>query len=388
MQSLVSRADQCMSDHTDFNKAKDEFDEWYQIAHGTVQDSSNPNGTAQVVKQRLELIKNVSSRMTEGQHLLNCTSEALAKVLTTTEEPQQVEMKTALSNMRKNVDQLTINMGKELSTMKNSVQRWDIYNEALEEINTWLSDTEDNIKETPDSKGQLGEMKTSSQRFKYIAEELKKKQEAMEKLKKEARELSTMSNDESIYQQFIEVEVRLDQNYKRCQEIKGFIEKEVEEYNTYQQNMQETEKWLLQISFQLMAHNSLYITTREQTQQQLEQHETLLDQIKLYQASLEKVRAKGEAQVARYISSNPDIKATIDKQHQNVQESYNSLLHTATQIKNRLTDSLEKFKEYEETLESIIENIEKWEPEIAEELEKPIDTIEMAINELDNIRVS
>ena len=225
MQSLVSRADQCMSDHTDFNKAKDEFDEWYQIAHDTVQDSSNPNGTAQVVKQRLELIKNVSSRMTEGQHLLNCTSEALAKVLTTTEAPQQVEMKTALSNMRKNVDQLTINMGKELSAMKNSVQRWDIYNEALEEINTWLSDTEDNIKETPDSKGQLGEMKTSSQRFKYIAEELKKKQEAMEKLKKEARELSTMSNDESIYQQFIEVEVRLDQNYKRCQEIKGFTEK-------------------------------------------------------------------------------------------------------------------------------------------------------------------
>ena len=45
-----------------------------------------------------------------------------------------------------------------------------------------------------------------------------------------------MSNDESIYQQFIEVEVRLDQNYKRCQE------KEVEEYNTYQQNMQETER--------------------------------------------------------------------------------------------------------------------------------------------------
>ena len=270
--------------------------------------------------------------------------------------------------------------------MKNSVQRWDIYNEALEEINTWLSDTEDNIKETPDSKGQLGEMKTSSQRFKYIAEELKKKQEAMEKLKKEARELSTMSNDESIYQQFIEVEVRLDQNYKRCQELKEFIEKEVEEYNTYQQNMQETEKWLLQISFQLMAHNSLYITTREQTQQQLEQHETLLDQIKLYQASLEKVMAKGEAQVARYISSNPDIKATIDKQHQNVQESYNSLLHIATQIKNRLTDSLEKFKEYEETLESTIENIEKWEPEIAEELEKPIDTIEMARNELDKIR--
>ena len=50
MQSLVSRAEQCMSDHTDFNKAKEEFDEWYHIAYGTVQDSCNPNGTAQAVK--------------------------------------------------------------------------------------------------------------------------------------------------------------------------------------------------------------------------------------------------------------------------------------------------------------------------------------------------
>merc|ERR1712106_877405 len=212
------------------------------------------------------------------------------------------------------------------------------------------------------------------------------KQVSMEKLKKEARELSTVSEDKSVYQQFIEVEKRLEQNSKRCQEIKGHIETEVEDYNSYPQNMQETEKWLLQISFQLMAHNSLYITTREQTQQQLEQHEQLLDQIKAYQASLEKVRTKGDAQVARYINSNPNIKATNDKQHQNVQESYNSLLHTATQIKNRLMDSLEKFREYEETLESIIENIEKWEPEISEELSKPVDNIEMATEELDNIR--
>ena len=119
-----------------------------------------------------------------------------------------------------------------------------------------MNDAEDRIKETPDSKGQLGEMKTSLQRFKYISEELKKKQESMEKLKKEARELSTISEDESVYQKFEEVEKRLEQNSKRCQEIKSFIETEVEEYNSYQQNM-------------------LYITTREETQQQLVQHEQL-----------------------------------------------------------------------------------------------------------------
>ena len=90
----------------------------------------------------------------------------------------------------------------------------------------------------------------------------------------------------------------------------------------------------------------------------------------------------------RYKASNPDIKATLDKQQQNMQESYNSLLQTATQIKNRLVDSLEKFKEYEDTLQSIFDNIEQWEPEIGEELAKPVESLDMAKTELDNIRVS
>ena len=83
----------------------------------------------------------------------------------------------------------------------------------------------------------------------------------------------------------------------------------------------------------------------------------------------------------------PELSGNISKQHQNVQESYNSLLQTATQIKNRLLDSLEKFGEYEETLQSIFENIERWEPEIAETLSKEVDTMDEASTELETVRV-
>ena len=64
------------------------------------------------------------------------------------------------------------------------------------------------------------------------------------------------------------------------------------------------------------------------------------------------------------------------------------LLQTATQIKNRLLDSLEKFKDYEDTLQSIFENIDKWEPEIVEELSKTVETIDEVTEELENVRVS
>lgn len=80
------------------------------------------------------------------------------------------------------------------------------------------------------------------------------------------------------------------------------------------------------------------------------------------------LRTKGYCQIERYVKTTPSIKSTIEKQLSNVQDSYNSLLHTAKQIKTRLDESLEKFIEYEKTLESIMENLEKVEEELGTEV--------------------
>jgi nesprin-1 len=50
------------------------------------------------------------------------------------------------------------------------------------------------------------------------------------------------------------------------------------------------------------------------------------------------VKAKGHGQIERYIVTTPSIQETIERQLHNVQDSYNSLLHTAIQIKVRPRD--------------------------------------------------
>jgi nesprin-1 len=57
-----------------------------------------------------------------------------------------------------------------------------------------------------------------------------------------------------------------------------------------------------------------------------------LGDIQKYQATLDDVKAKGHGQIQRYIGTTPSIQETIEKQLCNVQDSYNSLLHTALQI--------------------------------------------------------
>ena len=388
MQTQVSRNEQGLSDHTDFTKAKSDFDEWYEFAYGTLQDNSCLSGSEDDMRKQLESVKGISSRLTEGQHLLSCASDSLAKILSSTEIETIEEFKSNTSDMRKNLDQLGIDVSKAIALLKNSIQRWDLHNSSVDELAAWLEETEANFVTDTISNGMLGEMKTSLQRTKYTEEEIDKKLESLKKMTSEASELAALSGEPETSEKTFDLNKRLIVLQSKCDGCRNSIEMEIEEYNSYNQNMQETEKWLLQISFQLMAHNSLYITTREMTQQQLDQHEQLLNEIKSYQLIIDNVRGLGEKLGNRYQESNPELLINITKQHQNVQESYNSLLHTATQIKNRLLDSLEKFGEYEETLQSIFENIERWEPEISETLTKPIHTLNEASNELETVRVS
>lgn len=77
---------------------------------------------------------------------------------------------------------------------------------------------------------------------------------------------------------------------------------------------------------------------------------------------LDDLKSKGISQIHRYVSSTPSIQSVVEQQLSNIQDSYNSLYNTAQQIKARLEESLLKFKQYEDMLESIWSNLDEYQP--------------------------
>ena len=228
-------------------------------------------------------------------------------------------------------------------------------------LQKWLSDVKIVLAEPFNSMGELCEMKTALEKYRNISGEITKREEELSTLETAAKDLP---GQDSEMPSIGELRMELGAQKAVCDEMMASTEKEIEQSNTYSQSLQEVEKWLLQMNFQLMAHNSLYITSRDQTKEQIEHHEDLMGQIRNYQGTLDAAREEGGARVARYVRDRPDMKTRIEKQHQNFQESYNSLLQTGTQIKNRLADSLAKFQEYEDALDNIARNLEALEPKI------------------------
>lgn len=385
-QSLVSKIEKGLSDHTEFLKAKQELESWLQTAHGTVQDSVGV-GSEKEIKEKLETVRLVSTRMTEGQHLLTVLQDAFAKVINNTQADKQEVFREDVQNLRNSWDTLSMDVTSIQAQLKSHLARWDDYNESKRQMENWLGEMENALLEGPNSRGELGEMKTLLERYKNLLSEVTDKESNLNRLRSEGGELSSWAKQGSVLDEVNRLRLRYEKVSNACKVKKEEVESEIQEYNQYHQSLQETEKWLLQVSFHLMAHNSLYITNREQTEEQIAQHEILLDDIRKYQATLDEVKNKGQGQIARY-GGAPGIRDAIEKQLNNVQDSYNSLLQTALQIKNRLCDSLAKFKEYEDTLESIMVNLDEYEPVINEALEKPAVDLEDAQKQLEAARVN
>ncbi|KAK3865215.1 hypothetical protein Pcinc_029165 [Petrolisthes cinctipes] len=378
LQSLVVIAQKTLTDHTEFVTAKTEFEEWLQRSQGTVTDCQDDSGSEAEVRDKLDTLKLVSTRLSEGQHLLGVMSDTFTRALNLTHLDQQEQIREDFTRLRVDWDHFNISLTSTQSKLKNAVSRWEEFSEAQTRLDTWLVEVEEVLVDTPDSRGEVAEMRTFLDRYKHIALQIQEKHEEVNTLLDDAESFSEKAGDEGILECVEEAEAKWEHLSTRCAEITAQLEEEITDFSQYQLALQDTEKWLLQISFQLMAENSLYICNREQTEEQIESHNQQLEDIVDYQQTLDEVKNKGRKQIDRYIGSVPAIQDKIERQLHNIQESYNSVLGTANHIQKRLTESLAKFEEYEAILESIEKNLQEWKPIITEENDTSIQTMEEA----------
>lgn len=323
----------------------------------------------------------MSSRLPEGKQLLNIVQDAFTKATHLTPDDKQDALHSNMFDLRKSWDNFTANVQNTTDLLKSALSRWEEHNEQMIRFEKWLNDTEKLLAVSPNTHGELSEMKMILERFKHLSNEINEKENDLKRIIDDTHELGVWAQSATKPEDINKLQSRWEKVKADCDDQIQNISTEIDDYSAYYQRLQDAEKWLLQVSFQLMAHNSLYITNRAQTQEQIDQHEILLNDVQKYQANIDDLKAKGYNQIERYESTSPNIRGTIETQLKNVQDSYDSLLNTSVQIRNRLQDSLGKFEEYENILDGILKNLEDYESIIGD-LDEPATTLEMAQSQL------
>lgn len=310
----------------------------------------------ETTRTNLETVQAIYNRLPEGQSLYVIVKESYEKTINSRSEADCVAVDSDMANLGILWDNLETQVNNAMKILKAALLKFDNFNDRKHKIDKWLTEQENDITIGGDNRGDLGEMRTALERF------LSKKEVVLEK-KEELCQMGELVSELQVPQLEIDLratECRLLGIDNKYESKVNELQKEIIEIVQYNQSLQDIEKWLLQISFQLMAHNSLYISNKEQTKEQLLQHDILLSDIQNYQRNIDALQSMGQKQISMYEPFNPYIRSTIEKHIQNIQESYNSLLFTSLQIKNRLEDSLKKFQEYEDTIDDIEKKLDSY----------------------------
>jgi nesprin-1 len=361
VQSLLSKAEKSVTDFTDFFTARDSFDNWYAKTSGAMSDYSSTEVSKECLQSNIREMKNLIACSTEGQHLFNCVAEAFAQVAPTSPDEEVCKMREIIKDQKLKYETLNVDLNKNVSELERALQRWKDFEKGTNKISDWSKEKLNELRNLPESRGEIGEMKTQQERLISICNDILTEKSNLDSLNNEATYLAKVSSDRSGLETVKTLKDKLGSLESECRKHQDHLQKEIDDYSHYHQQVQNIEKWLLQMSFQLMAHNSLYISTKEQAVEQMNQHDSLMKEIHEYQSTIDDAKAKGNQQSTKYKKIKPEMKSTLDRQHQNIQESYNSLLQTGAQIKNRLLDSISKFQEYEDTLDSVARNLDNWE---------------------------
>lgn len=349
---FVMKAEKRQAEQTNFLLYKEQLENWIKEKSNMVKDHNELANEA-TLRTNLETLNVIYNRLPEGQSLYVIVKDAFEKSKHTMPEMDKLNIEGDMEKLQAHWDQLETDVNDALGKVKSALLKFETYQENRQKFERWLMEKEDQLSTVFDNRGDLGEMKTVVERYRLHKQEILNRKPDIDQLVQEGTEISKWPQNEKELQNLKALESRYNQLDGKCDAMINQVQVDLEEFVDYNQMLQETEKWLLQVSFQLMAHNSLYINNKEQTQEQLAQHEILLADIQKYQTNIDELRGRGQAQIAKYEHCNPYIRTTIETHLKNVQDSYDSLLKTSIQIKSRLEDSLAKFQEYEDTLDDI-----------------------------------
>ncbi|CAL1291409.1 unnamed protein product [Larinioides sclopetarius] len=379
----ISKLEKYICNQGEFADSKNEFSSWYNQNKAILDENNNMKGDLDILQKRMHNMKSVSAALPEGQRLLDATVDCGNKALRVLPDAAKAKIKSEMDNMKDQYSELSKQTTEVISALSSVLSRLQEFAQNKNKLKEWLDNIKTKVPEKFIIKPDIVEVRTRIESFKQIFSDMENHKSQLKELQVEASELALKTGDESEISKVEEISEDFKTVHQKVKTLLTLLEKELSTLQSYNHELQEIEKWLLQMSFNLMSHHSLQISNLVKTREQANKHQLLLREIQNYQKVIDSLKVKGSLIINDYKNDVPTIENQINGQITNVQESYDSLLMTAENIQAQLEDALSKFKAYEDSLLLCERLLNETRPFISSGLDAPKLSSEDARDKLD-----
>jgi chromosome segregation ATPase len=210
--------------------------------------------------------------MDEGLHRVNRTCTTGQRLINLVDPEGQKAIQNEVDTVKKEWDAINSSLNETCVQLEGQLTQWDIYYERTRAFELWLDEVESELSYGTDPKAELMEMKSQLEKFRMLSSRIANKEPEFSALKSAVQELAPQC-DEPLEEDYENLRHRFAKaGQDACNAVLN-LEEACDSQRLYREALHENEKWILQASYRLMAHNALDVSSPELTAQQIAKHE-------------------------------------------------------------------------------------------------------------------
>ncbi|KAG2468780.1 SYNE1 protein, partial [Polypterus senegalus] len=304
------------------------------------------------MENKMKKLESLQSDMEVGHGFLKATREKAENAMTYLEQAEADELRQEVDAHLGQLDELMGGIRTESSMLEKCMHVSKEFLDRYKIQAQWLLETRTMLNPPMEPKAELYEKKAQLAKYKGIQQTVLSHESSVKSVIEKGEALLDTVRDATVSENM----KKLQEEYQDlCNIVRNHVQNlvtRVAEHELYNSDLQDIEKWLLQMSSRLVASDSMQSNSLEMATQQLARHKAIMEEIASSEDRLIKLKDKGDyiiGSCADHLQGK--IKQQIQAHQQGTRDSYSAICSTAQRIYQGLDKELQKHVSHQDTLQ-------------------------------------
>ncbi|XP_045574102.1 nesprin-1 isoform X3 [Salmo salar] len=301
-------------------------------------------------KKKLEALQ---GDMEQGHSFLRTMREKTERAMAFLEEPDADQLREEVDTHLSQLEGLMVGLRTEHSSLEKCISLSKDFLDKYKAQAQWLTETKALLGMPVEPKAELYQKKAQLAKYKTIQQTVQSHESAVRSVVEKGEALLDSVRDPAIRDNMS----RLQTDYQDlCTAAKVQVQSLMEwvkEHEGYSSELQEVEKWLLQMSSRLVTSDSMQTCSMETATQQLARHKAIMEEIASFEERLTSLKEKGDDLMSNCTTDQVQAKISqqVQAHQQGTRDSYSAICSTAQRVYQSLDRELQKHVSHQDTLQ-------------------------------------
>ncbi|XP_062833321.1 nesprin-1 isoform X16 [Anolis carolinensis] len=330
------------------------YKEWFGATH---RKFSNVITKFEVVdkaamEKKMQKLEELMSDMDIGHNLLKSSREKGEKVMKYMEGDEAEQLKKEIRGCMEQLDKMTFSIRKEHTTLEKCLHLTKEFLDKYKVQTQWLSEYQSLLHTAVDPKMELFEKKAQLSKYKSIQQTVLSHEPSIKSVFEKGECLLELVHDANLAENIQKLQAEYQEVCTIAKTHVANLEVKVKQHEEYNNELQEVEKWLLQMSSRLVTPDLMENSNLEIITQYLASHKAMMEEIAGFEDHLNSLKNKGDFLIndcAEHLQAK--FKQNVETQLQGTRDSYSAICSTAQRMYQSLEKELQKHVSHQDTLQ-------------------------------------